>query len=110
MNTLRQQRIEKLKEFLANDPEDSFTKFALALEYVNISEYHTALTIFEDLRKNDPDYIGLYYHLGKLYEVLDDENQAVITYKEGIGVARKANDEHAASELREALSELEIDE
>ena len=110
MDAIRRQRIEKLKGFLASDPKDSFTKFALAMEYVNISEYQTALALFEDLQENDPGYVGLYYHLGKLHETLDREDQAATTYKEGIAVAREAGDAHAASELGEALSELETDE
>lgn len=103
-------RIQKLKEFLANDPGDSFSKFALALEYVNISELDKARSLFEDLLDNDPEYVGLYYHLGKLYEKFDETSLAGVTYNKGIKVADGMKDNHAASELQQALLELESEE
>ncbi|MEX0686330.1 MAG: hypothetical protein WD267_00415 [Balneolales bacterium] len=105
MNNLK--RIELLKGFLANDPENSFTIFALALEHVNISEYKIALGLFEDLQKSDPDYVGLYYHLGKLYETLDEEKLAIATYKKGLDVAQKEKDPLVIRELQDALAEHE---
>lgn len=107
---MHEQRIRKLQEFLADDPHDSFSKFALALEFVNISELDKARSLFEDLLKNDPGYTGLYYHLGKLYEKYDEGGNALIIYNKGIEVAEKEGDDHAASELRMALLELESDD
>lgn len=104
---MQHKRIEKLKEFLVRDPSDSFSKFALALEYVNLSELDKARTLFEDLQSNDPDYLGVYYHLGKLYEKLDEAGLAIITYNKGIEAAENAGDEHSASELHQALLEIE---
>lgn len=35
---MSQDRIAQLKEFLENDPADSFTRYALALEYAGLGE------------------------------------------------------------------------
>lgn len=107
---MQRKRIEKLKEFLAKDPTDSFARFALALEYVNISELEKARSLFEELQEKDPYYVGLYYHLGKLYEKLDEAGLAIVTYNQGIEVAEKAEDDHSAAELHQALLELESED
>ncbi|MEX1122798.1 MAG: hypothetical protein WD491_06325 [Balneolales bacterium] len=109
MTDTQQKRINKLNEFLKKDQTDSFSKFALALEYVNLSELEKARALFEDIQENDPEYVGLYYHLGKLYEKLDEAGLAIITYNKGIEIAEKAGDDHSAAELRQALLELELE-
>ena len=55
---------------------------------------------FEDLILNHPDYIGTYYHLGKLYEIINRQSEASLVYKKGMDIARKNGDMHAFSELQ----------
>ena len=93
-------RLEKLIEFLKNEPEDPFLKYALATEYLQLNDSDTALKYYEDLVKNHREYVGTYYHLGKLYEALNRKEDAIKTYQEGIQVARTAHDNHALSELQ----------
>ena len=42
-------RVEKLKEFLAQDPADSFVQHALALEYIKAGNDVAAQKMFEDI-------------------------------------------------------------
>ena len=93
-------RLQKLLDFLANEPQDPFLKYALATEYLNAKDLDTALEYYEDLLANHPEYVGTYYHAGKLYEQLDRKDQAITTYKKGMEVSRKAGDTHALSELQ----------
>jgi Tfp pilus assembly protein PilF len=102
-------RIDQLKEFLANDPSDSFIRYALAQEYLKRGQMYQAKEAFETLQSDDPSYVGLYYHLGKLYEELDQGEQAIATYEAGIQVAKKATDFHALSELNTAKVNLEME-
>ena len=95
-------RIEKLLEFLAKEPGDPFLKYALATEFVSMNDTGTALTYYEDLIQNHPDYVGTYYHLAKLYEALGRHEDAVKTYQQGMQSARNARDQHAFSELQAA--------
>jgi tetratricopeptide (TPR) repeat protein len=85
---------------MENEPNDPFLKYALATEYLNSNEPDKALAFYEDLIVNHADYVGTYYHLGKLYEALERKNDAILTYQHGMLVARKANDMHAFSELQ----------
>lgn len=107
---MNESRVQKLKEFLDADPDDSFSRFALALEHLKIGDSDTALKHFEYIRDHDPEYVGVYYHLGKLYELIGIPKNALKTFTTGITAARKMHDHHAASELEQALDELETDE
>jgi len=100
------ERIEKLKEFLKANPADSFVQHALALEYIKLGDDVTARTLFEELLKRDPGYIGSYYHLAKLLERNDETGEAIKWYERGMEVAQKAGEKHAFGELRSAYEEL----
>lgn len=101
-------RIDRLLQFLDEDPDDPFVRFALASEYLKAGDLDTALTWFEDLARDKPDYVGTYYHLGKLYLRFGREEDAITTFDQGIRVATRLGDFHAVSELRSAKTEVEI--
>lgn len=99
-------RIEKLKDFLKQDPADSFVQHALALEYVKRGDDAKAQRLFEDILTREPDYIGSYYHLAKLFERKGDAESAIKWYEMGMEQAKKAGEGHAYNELRSAYEEL----
>lgn len=100
-------RLKALLAFLEEDPKDSFTRFALAREYLKLGRSDEALQFFEGLVEQDPAYVGTYYHLGKLYEMLGRREDALETYRSGIDTARRTRDLHALSELQDALLKAE---
>ncbi len=100
-------RLKALLDFLNEDPNDSFTRFALACEYLKRGGLEEARMYFEGLVERDPDYVGTYYHLGKLYEASGRREDAISTYKAGIDVARTHREVHALSELQDALLNVE---
>ena len=100
-------KINQLKAFLEMDANDGFTRFALAMEYRKAGQLDQSHATFRDLLKRDPDYIGAYYHFGKLLTEMGSEEEARFVYEKGIECALKHNDNHAASELRQALVELD---
>lgn len=101
-------RIEKLKEMLAADPEDSFLLHALGLEYSKLGEDETARDYFQRVLSANPNYVGTYYHLAKLLERTGDEQGAIQVYEKGMDVAKSAGDQHALGELRGAWEELTL--
>lgn len=102
-------RIAKLKEYLAAQPGDSFLQHALALEYIKLGEDALARKLFEELLKQNPAYVGSYYHLGKLLERNGWASEALITYKQGMEQAKIAGDQHAWNELQAAYEDLQDD-
>ena len=99
-------RIEVLRGFLNDNPDDSFSRYALALEYIKLGRNDEALREFESVVKNDPGYVATYYQLGQLYQKLGQKHEAEKTLRTGITVAAKAGDEHTRSELEAALEAL----
>lgn len=100
-------RLERLREFLARDPDDAFSRHALALEWVKRGDDTAARLEFETLLHRNPAYVGSYYHLGKLLERRGEAVAALHTYRAGILRAVEAGDAHAAAELRAAAEALE---
>lgn len=99
-------RLERLLDFHEENPADTFILFALAKEYENMGELESSLQFFNKLLEADPNYIGAFYHLGKLYEQLSKPEKAYAVYKTGMEVARKRGDDHALHELAAARLNL----
>jgi tetratricopeptide (TPR) repeat protein len=99
-------RLDKLLEFIKNEPNDPFLKYALATEYLRLNQADKALEYYEDLVKNHADYTGTYYHLGKLYEALGRTRDAISTYESGMKITKEKRDNHAYSELQAVYDEL----
>ena len=99
-------RIDKIKEFLKASPGDNFLRHALALEYLKLGQDSKARDLFESVLKDSPDYIGSYYHLAKLLEKMQETSLAIEWYEKGMGVAKKAGDQHAYNELQGAYEDL----
>lgn len=104
-------RLQYLEQLHEASPQDAFVLFALAKEYEGNRDDAQALSFYLRLKEVDPAYVGLYYHLGKLYERADDLPNAIETYKQGIEASKLAGDRHAMSELQGALMNLtDLDE
>lgn len=100
-------RIDQLLEMLKEEPFDSFLNYALALEYGKLGEVSKAIEIIEIILARDENYLGGYYQLGQYYELTNDSEKAISTYKKGILIAAKQQNRKASGELREALQQLE---
>lgn len=103
---MKADRIAQLKEFLENDPNDSFTRYALALEYAGLGEVQIAVSLLLEVIERDPAYVPAYQQLGYQYLKLDRREEAGQVLQRGIEVAREQNDPHAQREMQDALDEL----
>src|SRR5215468_9196807 len=99
-------RIEILKGFLEQDPKDSFSRYALALEFVKIGKPEDARREFETVQSNDPGYVATYFQLGQLLRNMGLKHEAEKTLRTGVTVASKAGDGHTREELEGALESL----
>lgn len=98
-------RIEKLKEFMAQNPDDSFVQHALALEYIKRGENEPARKLFESILTRDENYVGSYYHLAKLLEQTNYKEDAIKWYQKGMKIAKALKDQHAYNELQAAYED-----
>lgn len=105
---MNKDRLQLLQEMLEEDPHNSFLLFALAKEQEKLGNLKQAIDTFLLLQEKDASYVGLYYHLAKLYEQIEEEASALATYEAGIAIAQKVKDQHALAELQNAKLNLEI--
>lgn len=103
-------RLNQLFTFLESQPNEPFLLFAIAKEYENQNDSQQALTYYLRLGETTPQYVGLYYHLGKLYERLGQPERALETYKKGMLVAKEEKDMHAYNELVGAKMNISDDD
>ncbi len=99
-------RLQQLELLLKEKPNNAFLLFATGKEYEGLNDLDNALKYYLKLIDVSPDYVGVYYHLGKLYEILEEPQKALKTYEDGIKMAEKQGDAHAKSELLGAKSNL----
>lgn len=109
MSQNQSNKIKQLARQIRNNPGDSFSKFALALEFRKKGEFTKARILFENILNSDPDYVGVYYHLGKLYEALDRLEDGRNLYQKGIDIAEEQKEMRTKSELMEALNQVEME-
>lgn len=100
------ERIALLRQYLTEDPGDTFSAFALGLELLKMNELNEAKSILEQLVTLAPEYLATYFQLGKLYERLQLPEKAIAAYSAGIEVAKQQNNRHTLSELQFALDIL----
>ncbi|MCB0689503.1 MAG: tetratricopeptide repeat protein [Saprospiraceae bacterium] len=100
-------RLQTLEVYIKETPNDPFLHFAIAKEYESLGDVEKAVTRYELLMERYPEYVGTYYHAGKMYEKLHQIDRALQCYERGLEQARIAKDRHSASELAEAKESLE---
>lgn len=101
-------RLTLLLEFLREDPQDPFTRFALAQEYRKLGQLDDAIDTFAALQRDEPAYVGLYYHFGHTLMEANRKEEALSWFREGIAQARSVRDQHALAELQDALNKAEM--
>jgi tetratricopeptide (TPR) repeat protein len=99
-------RLEALKNMVALDPGDSFSRYGLAMEYRNAGDSEAAVAEFRALIAADPGYAYAYFHAGQTLERLGRAEEARELYRQGVEAAQRKGDRHAQSELQGALDLL----
>jgi tetratricopeptide (TPR) repeat protein len=99
------QRLEQLIAFYEQDPNDPFTLYGLALEYLKV-DVNKSEECFDTLLATFPDYLPTYYHAAKLKVTLGNHQVAIDIYKKGITLAAKMKDTSTQRELMSAYEEL----
>jgi tetratricopeptide (TPR) repeat protein len=99
-------RLDMLKGLVAQNPNDAFMRYGLAMEYRNSGDLEGALREFRTLMEATPDYAATYFHAGQTLERLGRLEEAGDVYRKGIEVTTRTGDQHARSELEGALSLL----
>ncbi len=99
-------RLEVLKTMLAQNPNDSFARYGLAMEYGNTGQLEQAMEEYRALLAANPNYSAAYYHGGQTLEKLGRREDARALYRQGIEATTRNGDAHTRSEIQAALDLL----
>ena len=99
-------RLEVLKNMVAQNPNDSFSRYGLAMEYANSGELENAIQAYEALLAVNPNYSAAYYHGGQTLEKLGRRDEARALYQQGVEATTRIGDLHTRSEIQAALDLL----
>ena len=101
-------RIELLKKYILEEPDNPFNRYALAMEYYE-REPDTSLRLMEDLLHDHPDYLPTYFKAAHLYWEMENWDEAEATFKKGIELATVQGDKKTLSELRSAYTNFQFE-
>jgi len=99
-------RLDILKNLVAQNPGDSFARYGLAMAYASAGEHAQAVDEYTKLIENNPKYVAAYYHGGQALEKTGQIDQARELYRRGIAVCSEIGDQHTRSELEAVLDLL----
>ncbi len=101
-----EKRLAMLEQLIAAGNADSFTRYALALEYQTFGRIDDALAMFKTLRQADQGYVPMCRMCGTMLSAVGRKDEGREWLEAGIGKARLKGDTHAMSELEEALTQI----
>ena len=96
-----------LRDALASKPDDTFARYALALELVRGGKPDEAWEHFRYLLDRHPDYSASYYQAGMLLASQGRTEEARQVLARGVEVTARLGQKHAHGELMDALASLE---
>jgi predicted Zn-dependent protease len=99
-------RRQKLEEFLAQNPNDAFSRYGIALECVKEGDLAGAETHFRALILSNPDYVPGYQMYGQTLAQNERGQDARAILTQGIQAAIRQGNQHARSEMEGLLSQL----
>ncbi len=99
-------RRQQLEEMLAEDPNDPFLRYGLAMEHANAGAHEEAASCLRELIQLHPDYIPAYFHAGTALLELGRDGEAREVLRAGITVAVAKGDGHAAGEMEQLLGSI----
>ncbi|MFI5087954.1 MAG: tetratricopeptide repeat protein [Terriglobales bacterium] len=96
-------RIAALKELLAANPTNAFARYGLAMEYSKAGDIVSALAEYNAILQSNPDYVPAYQMAGQTLMNAGRNSEARKMFEDGIAMARRSGNQHAASEMQGML-------
>ena len=100
-------KLAGLREILTLDPKNSFARYGVAMELAGRGETEAALSEFDALLENDPEYTAGYFMAAQTLERIGRRTEAIERLKAGIACAARNGNAHALNEMSEMLEGLE---
>jgi Tfp pilus assembly protein PilF len=107
MTEIKKTRRQLLEEFVANKPDDAFSRYGLAMECMNSGDKAAADQQFRELLNRNADYVPAYLMYAQLLSRESRVDDACKVLVDGINQASVKGDQHARSEMESLLAELQ---
>lgn len=98
---MHEERIARLKQWLAESPDDPFLYYALAMEYKQ-EQPSRALEYLQHVYQHFPTYCAVYYPLAHLYWDMGFRKQAREVFEQGLKICEQLAEAKLLEELRTA--------
>lgn len=100
-------RKEKILAMLADDPDDAFLRYTLAMELRKEGSLEESIEMLRELAYSpSAKYVAAFFMAAQQLVELERTEDARTMLRDGIEEARAQNNAHAAAEMAELLSEL----
>jgi hypothetical protein len=99
-------RRSKIEAMLAEEPNDTFLRYSLALELEKEGEHELSLQKLAELQRDDPPYVPAFFMAAQQLVKLSRTSEARTSLRDGIEEARRQGNAHAAGEMSELLASL----
>ncbi len=106
MTGQKKTRRELLESFVAQKPDDAFSRYGLAMECVNSGDSAAAEANFRELLQRNADYVPPYLMFAQMLVRESRPEEAREVLAKGIAAASKAGNGHALSEMESLLNDL----
>jgi thioredoxin-like negative regulator of GroEL len=106
MSDQKKTRRQMLEEFVAQKPDDAFSRYGLAMECMNSGDARAADSHFRALLERNADYVPAYLMYGQLLARESRNEDARKILSAGIAAASQKGDAHARSEMETLLSDI----
>ncbi len=99
-------RIDQLKAFLDNDPEDAQARFLLGYEYNRQKQYEEAIPVLLRCVELDESNAAAWKQLGDAYRSLNRKDEALKAYQRGQEAGKNIGNAHTARECETWIKRL----
>jgi predicted Zn-dependent protease len=99
-------RREKIEAMLAEDPNDTFLRYSLAMELRSEGNHTGSITKLTELTRDATPYVPAFFMAAQQLVDLDRVDDARSFLRDGIEEARRQGDSHAAAEMSELLASI----
>lgn len=99
-------RLAMLEEILAQNPDDAFARYGLAMEHSTRGDIEKALAEFATLLEHHPDYTAGYFMAAQTLARAGQTEAAKDKLRQGIATATRSGNAHALAEMEAMLADL----
>ncbi len=98
--------LDQLQKLLANEPQDVFLNFGVAIELARLGRVDESVAQFDRVIGFDANYCPAYFQKGRTFLAAGRFDEAKAALRAGMDAAERAGDAHAKGEMGDLLDSI----